>query len=288
MIIVNAHGRMGNQYFEYAFAKALKLDLEKKYGIKHDIIVKFGPEGDMLKNTNADYSTLNKKVSSFKFFIIKINRYFAHLFFKNDDKKYKYSKFIAPLLSFFGIYYNTIGYIPYKIRKRKVYILDGYFQSAKYFCKYSSIIKKELRNKNSGDVFYKNVVCVHVRRGDYNNEVNKKLLVCSLDYYKNAIEYYHKMNKNYSFYVFSDDIKWCKDNLSFSYKIKYEDENKASYENFAEMYYCDNFILSNSSYSWWAQYLALNKKYVVAPNTWNKETNNKDIYMDDWIQLKIK
>ena len=38
------------------------------------------------------------------------------------------------------------------------------------------------------------------------------------------------------------------------------------------MYSCKHFIISNSSFSWWAQYLSRNEqKVVVSPNRWYRK-----------------
>ena len=49
------------------------------------------------------------------------------------------------------------------------------------------------------------------------------------------------------------------------------------------MYSCKNFIMSNSSFSWWAQYLSKNKnKKVIAPYRWYNNDIRCDIYQDNW------
>ena len=61
-------------------------------------------------------------------------------------------------------------------------------------------------------------VSIHIRRGDY---LLPKFwanagCVCQLPYYKNAIAELKKHDSTPSFYVFSDDIEWVKQNLSLS------------------------------------------------------------------------
>ena len=44
--------------------------------------------------------------------------------------------------------------------------------------------------------------------------------------------------------------------------------------------------MSNSSFSWWAQYLSDNEdKIVVAPPIWMPNDFVSDIYMDNWTIL---
>ena len=69
----------------------------------------------------------------------------------------------------------------------------------------------------------------------------------------------------------------------------YIDLNNPDYEDFRLMYSCKHFIVSNSTFSWWAQYLGEDKgKIVIAPDVWHKErSNSENVYMPDWIRIPI-
>lgn len=72
-----------------------------------------------------------------------------------------------------------------------------------------SLIKK-IRSSNS--------VCVSVRRGDFfNNQNARSFAVCTPDYYRKAKKKLEdKKLKDLIFFVFSDDINWCKKKLGFN------------------------------------------------------------------------
>jgi hypothetical protein len=173
--------------------------------------------------------------------------------------------------------------------------LSGYFQSEKYFKKYREKIletftfKEEYSSEATTFLFekiystsmYKDIVSIHVRRGDYTLYPNHHP-VCSDDYYQSAIGKFDL--KNSVFLVFSDDIEWCKkkfegDNFIFS-------DTNNPYLDLAIMSICDHHIIANSSFSWWGAWLNTSEdKKVIAPSKWfgpaiNKDTS--DIYCEGW------
>jgi hypothetical protein len=172
--------------------------------------------------------------------------------------------------------------------------LSGYFQSEKYFEKYREEIleiftfKEEyvkeaksflekIRSLSAG----KDIVSLHVRRGDYTLYPNHHP-VCSDDYYQSAIGKFDLENS--VFLVFSDDIEWCKnkfegDNFIFS-------DTNNPYLDLAIMPLCDHHIIANSSFSWWGAWLnRSDKKRVVAPSRWfgpSLPKDTREIYCKGW------
>ena len=50
---------------------------------------------------------------------------------------------------------------------------------------------------------------------------------------------------------------------------------------------CDDFIIANSTFSWWGAWLG-NRGKVIAPKKWFGENLNhdtKDLYCPDWILI---
>ena len=88
-----------------------------------------------------------------------------------------------------------------------------------------------------------------------------------------------------TYYVFSDNIDDVRnlfskyDNLTFHYiDSKYTDQESLYLGSC-----CRNFIMTNSTFSWWMQYLSDNKnKVVLAPSRWYNTNNPCDIYQDNW------
>ena len=99
--------------------------------------------------------------------------------------------------------------------------------------------------------------------------------------------------KNPVFYIFSnnsEELMWIKENYRLGeYDIRYVDQKHSDYEELRMMYHCKHFIISNSTFSWWAQYLASNQeKVVIAPSKWNNEENAEDIYMPGWEIVEVE
>ncbi len=174
------------------------------------------------------------------------------------------------------------------------YYLYGYWQSEKYFEDIKSILKQELTLKNPleeskinliQEIEHKNSVAIHIRRGDY---VTNKLYqnICEESYYKKAITIMKEKVDNPVFYIFSDEIDWVKENWKFKGNIIFMNYANKDFEELEIMKHCKHFIIANSSFSWWAQYLSDNpKKIVVAPKKWYNHDKKVDIYQKNWITI---
>jgi hypothetical protein len=170
-------------------------------------------------------------------------------------------------------------------------ILHGYFQSEKYF-KHNSdkilelfscpeILRENLIKKYSS-ITNKKTCSIHVRRGNY-LDLQSFHPTQTLDYYKSAISLFGDIE----YYIFSDDINWCKDNFTFLKKVVFV-ENNTDYEDLYLMSFCENNIIANSTFSWWGSWLNVNKnKKVIAPSKWFGTSYShlitNDLYCDNWI-----
>lgn len=170
--------------------------------------------------------------------------------------------------------------------------LHGYFQSEKYFIDHKKEIgdlfvipkeKSEFLLKKYSLILNGNTCSIHVRRGDYVNLQSYHPLQ-TLDYYKKS---YSEIGEDKTFFIFSDDIKWCENNLYFIKNKIYCKDNE-DYEDLYLMSMCENNIIANSSFSWWGAWLNQDKKNkIIAPKNWfgpsNSHLGTKDIYLYNWI-----
>lgn len=139
-------------------------------------------------------------------------------------------------------------------------------------------------------------VCIHWRRGDYLSEQYKdSLLVCNDEYYDQAIRKISERVEHPILYVFTNseaDAEWIKENHKFDIQVNYINlmiqEQHSDLDDFRIMCACKHFIISNSTFSWWAQYLSENdSKVVVAPSIWNRNEDAQGLYFDDWEVISV-
>jgi hypothetical protein len=176
------------------------------------------------------------------------------------------------------------------------YYLDGYWQTEKYFLVNRQKLLNDFCLKQSLSAVANNLanhaksvcsVSIHVRRGDYLNYSNT-FNIQSVDYYQRAINVLKNKLVSPIFFVFSDDITWCKANLSFANDLIFIDESIADYEQLTLMSLCSHHIIANSSFSWWGAWLGLNQdKVVIAPQNWfaDHALTVNDIVPNDWLKL---
>ena len=140
-------------------------------------------------------------------------------------------------------------------------------------------ILDEIQNSNS--------VFLHVRRGDYYSPQYIKKLggTCPISYYEKAIHHIISRNKNFRFFVFSDDIKWVKENLVIPNSV-YIDWNTGdnSYIDMYLMSQCKHAIMANSTFSYWGAQLGTVKETVIYPSKWvNEPYTAPTIFPQHWI-----
>ena len=175
-------------------------------------------------------------------------------------------------------------YIPVPFREEwrgRYIILNGYYQSEKYFKEYR---KEILVLFNYKWHIKKDLVSVHVRRGDYLKYPEKH------PYYgKEWLEEAMKLFPDKKFKFFSDDIAWCKQNFSERDDCEFSENNDIEAD-LVEMSCCEHNIISSSTFGWWSAWLNKNEnKKVVVPNLWfcegymNMET--KDVIPESWIKI---
>jgi len=128
---------------------------------------------------------------------------------------------------------------------------------------------------------------VHVRRGDYLG-LEETVNICPLHYFTIAMNHMRTTHSGTHFLVFSDDINWCHEQFG-----EYEDVTvvvppanatsvQAEMADFNLMRACDSFIISNSTYSWWAAYLSQSTD-VICPARWLKGIASAEVPIETFL-----
>jgi hypothetical protein len=288
-IIMKLQGGLGNQMFQYALGRHLALknnadlnldishykeDKKREYELKHFNIVE-------------NFAT-NEEIKSFKKFKKCHKRIIGRLYnaIFADESKY--------------ILENHFRFMPeVLINARSNVYLDGYWQTEKYFIDIQDIIRKDFLPKKISAGYEKNLkqnqskisISIHIRRRDYAQ--NKKTFehhgICSPEYYKTAAERIKQVIKKPSYFIFSDDIEWAKNNFKIDGEIIFVSNGiLQNYEEMILMSKCDHNIIANSSFSWWGAWLNPNKeKIVIAPKRWfqTPKMDTRDLIPDSWIKI---
>lgn len=119
-----------------------------------------------------------------------------------------------------------------------------------------------------------NSVSIHIRRGDHMAE-NQHLFDVG-GYYQQAVAYIKQHVDNPRFFIFSDDISWCKTNLSSlgitdkQAVLVQGNSGSNSFRDMQLMSLCKHNIIPISTFSWWGSFLNDNReKITIAPkNFW--------------------
>lgn len=291
MIYVNLRGGLGNQLFQYASSRSFAIDTNDKLcldlsGITNEAHIIYALDKFNIKADTTDNCCIwQKKISKiFLSISYRIGKKFGY------EKSYRFDVFFSHILNPFGIYNIDNGFMKFRKSITKNKYVNGYLQSDRYFKTNSKVIREELslkeglseKNRNLANVMkIENSVCVHVRRGDF---VTIGGIVCSEEYYTEAVKYLNEKLENAVFYIFSNDIPWVKENIQFPVNVNFIEENNPSYEEVVLMSSCNNFIISNSTFSWWGQFLSENEeKIVIAPDRWFVDGQKEDIYQEEWL-----
>ena len=263
-------GGLGNQLFMLFNIISLSSEYNKQFYIDFDkeYVEKYLKEKNTIRKSAYNYNLYNKEI--FK----NINIDELNNFDKYNEKEYIYKQINLEL--------------------NKNYILNGYFQSYKYFWKHKESIKKYIiidENKinnirNIYNNFNKKIIALHVRLGDYVN-LQSYHPIQPINYYKKALSYYNL--DNYQIILFSDNVTMARERLSSlnlnminADNIFVEDEDQ-----FYMLFLSNIIICSNSSFSLMSCYFneifEFNKdsEYIL-PNIWFGPDGPK-YDMDDFV-----
>ena len=282
--IIRLQGGLGNQLFQYALALKLKRNnpsssiyLDKEYFLRD-------------KSRKCVIETYNLEIPFIKFVeglvwqgvdILDIHGYIhSSALLKESDcfNKFNinemYGRYICGSWQNYSVLSDVIEEMAVKLvhNDSNNYILEQYI--------------KRIKNTNS--------VAIHIRKGDYASPTYSSLYVVqNKEYYSLAIEKIVQIVDTPVFYVFTDDSSYSKIILK-TFEEKYEihflcEELRCSDTiEFEIMRCCKHFIISNSTFSWWAAQLNLHpQKIIIAPSNWFYDDTLNKKCIDNLLTDKI-
>ena len=299
MEVVSISGGLGNQMFQYAlFLSKQKNNKNIKFTdsfFNYYPDIHNGFELDRIFNI-----TLNRNNNFFTRKIIWVASKITIL--KDRGGRYRVLLVIPYIIAFFfiisekryGIYDSQI------LKKRRgAHLYWGHWISEKYFGNIKKDIwanftfKTEAISDKSASTLHmienSNSISLHIRRGDYLSEENIILYgnICTIEYYSMAISIIKEKTENAEFFIFSNDIKWVKENLQVdnSHYIDWN-EKENSWQDMFLMSKCKHNIIANSTFSWWGAWLNQNpEKIIISPDRFFNKEDAPDLIPDSWIKI---
>jgi hypothetical protein len=301
-------GRIGNQLFQYAYARAVQNKMEERSGEKCQIII-----DDVYNNSEnyynslqnyslhnviyvSDRSLLHGREWKIPYFVQRVlNRLEIG---KSDSERHIIEKRNQKFLNMCGVIKCDEDYIEISDKYSKDVIIDGYFQSEKFFYDVKDEIKQIFRIEDEVDksgypnlemIKKRNTVCISIKV--QHNVGNPMYDLCHEDYYEKAIKCIIDQVDDPLFFICSDNVKYVKEHLidCTKYDIVEQSNDFPVHISLAVMALCKHFIIGNTSFGWWAQYLSdYSNKIVIAPSRWyGNDAPYKNIYMKEWILIDV-
>lgn len=298
-------GRIGNQMFQYAFARTI----QKKYGKEVKLVIN---ESSVLEDNwvnslkkyplpavkyvdDSKYCDSPELRISYKI----LKQYYRFVFHRSGKVQHLLEKIFQPIMNKFGVIAIRSGYVPYKLNTKRSVILDGYFQCEKFFEEnkeeISSLFDLSAELDEIGYPFIdmirsRNTICISIKVE--HNADNPKFNVCHEDYYIRAIEKISKEVSDPLFFLCSDNVEYAKKRFfpKNQYDIIVQPEGFEVQQTLAAMSLCKYFVINNTSFGWWAQYLSKSKnKIVVAPSKWKNDNSAVGIYENQktWQLIEV-
>lgn len=294
MVIVSIMGGLGNQLFQYSFAKYVEQQFNIETLLACDMLSAYGNRRLDIEKLGLPFKQVSREQLCEGLGLFNtsplIRRILANKHFKCLRKK----TFITDAEGLKPDFMELIH------KKGNLYF-HGYWQKSFFyesvrdsiwngfnFPNFTTKDEKEwaIRISDSPSVG------IHVRRGDYliSRSANKRFGLLSDSYYVTACRYFSKHLDRPEFFIFSDDPNFIAKKFPalIDGPVHVVSTNqKDSWSDMQLMSYCHHNIISNSTYSWWGATLNRNiDKIVIAPNPWYADGSTSDgLLPDTWVTL---
>lgn len=284
---------LGNQMFQYAFAKSLEIHTGRRVYIDAESLSEKRIGEELGSSTVREYGLGNFKISLKQVggvrrclwnYTQKDKWYYEIIEALMEQNRYPYKYFSQK-----GFNDISVPEPPLKEIEENTYV-KGWFQSEEYFADIRDVILKEFEPIHeiafpkylTDTIAGTESVSVHIRRGDF----KKTKIMLNQNYYTAAMKIVTDKISNPVWVVFSDDISYVKEKYPFGENTIFIDDTYKlkDYEQLILMSKCKNNIIANSTFSWWGAWLNRHENHhVVAPRNWF--SSQKNIVPDSWIKI---
>lgn len=277
MIIVQFHGGLGNQMYQYAFYQKLKHEypqVDVKADLDRYIYEKYIEHNgfeliDVFQDISLDVASTKEILGCggtyerHKDGIFDIGKKVLWNGILRKQKRYR-ERCVTE-----DVWYQYMNVMQEEIEMNNIW-LSGYWANMDVDAYSDFAFKKNLildiRNKGIlEEICRSNSVSIHVRKGDY---VATGLDIVGMEYYKKAVGLLEGRYDNLKYFVFSDDKPFISENFTFlnNYHIVMGNDGKDSYKDMQLMSLCRHNIICNSTFSTWGARLNTHPdKCVIVP-----------------------
>ena len=296
-ILIDQQGGLGNQLFQYAaglyFAKVYDASLEI-VRVQEQRAVSFGHSRTFLLS-NFGISAPFRKRTPWDRMMCSVAWHKRPL--AEIARRLSRTQFFAQDSSTFNVFLPALPIAP----STKSLYINGNFQAYGFaqgveqqlrtelgFCEAPSGRNLDLLNEIQASEC---PVSLHVRYGDYKAHSGGRSLL-PMTYYQGAIKAIAERVVNPTYFVFSDDIGFARENLPKLEHVVFVDHNSedTAHQDLRLMAACSHHIIANSTFSWWGAWLNPNPQKIVAfPSLWfNLNPTQPDLMPPTWQRIETK
>lgn len=278
-------GGLGNQLFQYAFARNLQI----KYNCDLILDHKTGFLFDYRDKRKFELRNISQGIKKKFVLIFLFYKIFKKIFSSKKKIIFFFKKKIVDESDCKIFYKNFLS----KIEKNELY-LHGFFQSEKYFSENKTLILKNIYPKKPKNKIFtklvskidpdKNIaVCIRLFSEVENNHLSKIGGKLNVAFYNQKLKFFKKKIKNPHFYIFTNEENNELDN--FLKKININKNNytlvtpKRGFSNsYDTLWLLSKFkyqLISNSTFYWWGAYFA-KQRFEKVFIKFSKSFPNKD------------
>lgn len=192
---------------------------------------------------------------------------------------------------------KEIGYVDPNLVSKKVTDIDAYFQSWRYFSIDNDrrfildAMERKISpwvNLLSQEIDNKDILVLHVRRGDLLQPQNRWLGILSKDYYF-EITSQHPEKQVWIFTDSPEEVKKEFIRQDKEIRVITPPLNSDPIDSLVLMSRARTLAISNSTFSWWSAILSGPNSNVYAPEKWFQQRSNPiDLIPQNWTKIPSK